>query len=142
MKNIFLAVSIFSFLFVSAQQNDVLDIQKQIQKRSEEDWKEKKKEELLSFRNWRYTPPKYRESLPQAKLSHTLPNGSKVYLLPQDNMPCLVPNMDHYGMPNVSIQKDFAIKIPNAVTPYNIIPDEKKTPYQIFLEKKKRSTSD
>lgn len=30
---------------------------------------------------------------PQAQLMHTLPNGNKVYALPQDNMPCVVPNV-------------------------------------------------
>lgn len=28
---------------------------------------------------------------PQARLVNTLPNGNKVYALPQDNMPCIVP---------------------------------------------------
>lgn len=30
---------------------------------------------------------------PQAQLMHTLPNGNKVYALPQDNMPCVVPTV-------------------------------------------------
>ncbi|MFN4316040.1 MAG: hypothetical protein ACK4E0_17250 [Chitinophagaceae bacterium] len=30
-------------------------------------------------------------SEPQASLTHSLPNGSKVYALPQDGMPCVVP---------------------------------------------------
>lgn len=28
---------------------------------------------------------------PQARLLNTLPDGNKVYALPQDNMPCVVP---------------------------------------------------
>jgi hypothetical protein len=34
-------------------------------------------------------------------LSHTLPNGNKIYSLPQDNMPCVVP-LDIGHMPVVS----------------------------------------
>ena len=32
-------------------------------------------------------------ALPQATLLHTLPNGNKIYALPQDRMPCLVPDL-------------------------------------------------
>lgn len=34
-------------------------------------------------------------------LLNTLPNGNKVYALPQDNMPCIVPETSHYNMPTV-----------------------------------------
>lgn len=37
-----------------------------------------------------------------AELSHTLPNGNKVYALPQDNMPCVVPNTSVANMPTVA----------------------------------------
>jgi len=35
----------------------------------------------------------------QATLLHRFANGTKMYALPQDNMPCLVPNTSHYNMP-------------------------------------------
>lgn len=33
-------------------------------------------------------------------LSFTYPNGNKLYLLKQDNMPCIVPDQSRYNMPN------------------------------------------
>ena len=59
---------------------------------------------------------------PQAKLSHVLPNGNKVYKLPIDNMPCIVPDesMYHYNMPVV--KGKIAGMIPNASPPVSIIP--------------------
>lgn len=41
----------------------------------------------------------YALNMGSAKLLTTLPNGNKVYALPQDNMPCVVPPM-HNTMPN------------------------------------------
>jgi len=38
----------------------------------------------------------------QATYSHTLPNGNAVYILPQDNMPCVIPDPNGLAkMPNV-----------------------------------------
>ena len=45
--------------------------------------------------------------LPEAKLIYTLPDGNKVYALPQDQMPCIVPDMNQFNMlnkSNISIQ--------------------------------------
>jgi len=124
MKKIFLFLGIFSFLFASSQKNDLFDIEKHLQKKSEEDQKEKQKEELLAY-HWPYIQQRVQKH-PEATLSHVLPNGSKVYLLPQDNMPCIVPESGRQVMPNIAIQKDYAIKIPNVATPHKIIPEEKK----------------
>jgi|GEM_PF-1883603 len=58
-------------------------------------------------------------SEPQARLLHTLPNGNKVYALPQDNMPCVVPEVKstmpvagrssaglfNYNMPVIGLRK-------------------------------------
>lgn len=38
--------------------------------------------------------------LPGARLTQVLPNDSKVYALPQDNMPCVAPSLQSYTMPN------------------------------------------
>jgi len=38
--------------------------------------------------------------LPGARLTQVLPNGSKVYALPQDNMPCVAPTLQGYTIPN------------------------------------------
>jgi hypothetical protein len=63
-----------------------------------------------------------------AKLLSVLPNGNRVYSLPQDNMPCIVPQMDQFLMPNagdkVSETPGYGA-IPNPA-PKIIIPTEKK----------------
>jgi len=62
---------------------------------------------------------------PQAKLSQTLENGDKVYLLPGDNMPCIVTDMSHYNY-NMPIPKGkMEGMIPNASPPQQMIPKEK-----------------
>lgn len=33
-------------------------------------------------------------------LAFTFPNGNKLYLLKQDNLPCIVPDQSQYNMPN------------------------------------------
>lgn len=49
----------------------------------------------------------------QGKYSHGLPNGDKVFLLPQDNMPCVVPGNQHQSMPNITGPKDKIVNPPN-----------------------------
>src|SRR5438067_1370590 len=63
---------------------------------------------------------------PQAKLSHTLPNGSSVYILPHDNMPCIVPDplLYNYNMPVVKGKIEGMI--PNAAPPVRVIPKKKQ----------------
>src|SRR5688572_29035821 len=51
-------------------------------------------------RNYRMPQFNMPPSPPQGELLSTLPNGNKVYALPQDNMPCVVPNMEGSVMPN------------------------------------------
>jgi hypothetical protein len=64
----------------------------------------------------------------QGKYSHSLPNGNGVYLLPQDNMPCIVPGQQHSTMPNIAGPKDRIIPppqpghIPNPGRKWKIIP--------------------
>jgi hypothetical protein len=38
---------------------------------------------------------------PQARLLSAFPAGAKLYALPQDNMPCLLPDRSQYNMPIV-----------------------------------------
>lgn len=35
----------------------------------------------------------------------TLPNGNKLHILPQDNMPCIAPSMQQFNMPNAGTLK-------------------------------------
>src|SRR5256885_4873182 len=61
--------------------------------------------------------------MPHAKLSHVLSNGSKIYLLSQDNMSCIVPDMSQFNMP---VYKGAMIgTIPNPATLGEIIPRQK-----------------
>lgn len=61
----------------------------------------------------------------QPLLIHVLPNGNKVYALPQDHMPCVVPDMSQFNMPNTPrLNKYFPFdngkeggKIPNPAIP-------------------------
>ena len=111
--------------------NSVALFKPSLMKKTKEEQKQKQKEQTLAF----LRAPKmilYYYSDPRAKLSYTLHNGSKVYLLPQDNMPCIVPDMNQRNMPNISnpdeyfrslaLENQVPGKIPNAVTPYKIIP--------------------
>ena len=59
----------------------------------------------------------------QATLLLTLENGSKVYSLPQDNMPCLVPEMSQFNMPNLAKGKKVNGMPPGIIPPYKIIPE-------------------
>lgn len=121
MKKIFFFVSILGFSFVSAQQKGIFDIQKHLQQKFKQEQDQKQKEHALSFlkRNQLFLQW---PSPPQARLSHILANGNKVYLLPQDNMPCIVPDMGQFNMPNLAKGKRIPGKMPNAAIPYKIIP--------------------
>jgi hypothetical protein len=65
-------------------------------------------------------------AFPQARLSQVLPNGNKIYKLPQDQMPCIVPDtsMYHYNMPIV--KGKILGMIPNAGPRVQIIPKKKQ----------------
>ncbi len=59
------------------------------------------------------------QNSPQAKYSHTLSNGDAVYLLPQDNMPCIVPHT-YSNMPVMRGRGNG--QMPNIAPPQQIIP--------------------
>ena len=63
--------------------------------------------------------------LSQGKLSHTTSRG-KVYILPYDNMPCLVPDMEKVTPMPGSIQRLPESRMPNAIPRRDIIPKPKK----------------
>lgn len=88
MKKIFFVIAIGAFSFASAQNNKdtwVIPVPPKPNTNIST---------LPKTYNFNYSPG----ILDQAKLLHTLPNGSKVYALPQDNMPCVVPDMSQYTM--------------------------------------------
>ncbi len=64
------------------------------------------------------------------QFSHTTSRG-KIYMLPIDNMPCLVPNMDYIRPMPGSYNKFPESKMPNAIPRRNLIPQgnkQKKSP--------------
>lgn len=66
---------------------------------------------------------KFNSSMLGNNILFTLPNNSKVYLLPQDNMPCLVPDISRFNMPN--ILKGVKISgMPPGSLPQNIFPEK------------------
>lgn len=94
MKKIFLVFGIASFSSASAQQKDVFDIERHLQKLTTE----KKKPEVSLQRQ----PVFEFRQLPPILLS-TLPNGDRVMTLPGYNMPCVVPGNTYlYSTPNLT----------------------------------------
>jgi hypothetical protein len=154
MKKVFLFTFILGFSFASAQQNDFFDAQKYLKKKSIEE-KEKiinplskilkpgcgttdknlstlpnYKKPILLPKDKKFIPNYYNinssnQSSPLGKLTHTLPNGNKVYALPQDHMPCIIPNMGQFTMPNTfkhekrypSLLNKVPGNIPNSAIP-------------------------
>lgn len=45
--------------------------------------------------------------LANAKGPFRLPNGNGLYLLPESNMPCVVPSLQNYNMPNLATKKSL-----------------------------------
>jgi hypothetical protein len=133
MKKIVLFFTVTGFtIAASAQQNDFFDIQKYLQK--------KRKENNPIIKNPLLTKPsvpntftlfKLDNPTNQRKFSHTLSNGDKVYLLSQDNMACIIPDMKQFNMPNISakhytfntslLRKDAPGTIPNVASPGEIV---------------------
>ena len=69
-----------------------------------------------------------------AKLSHVLPNGNMVYILPQDNMPCVVPDTRAYNMPtgsgDMNIDEGIYATPPQRIIPLpgnNLMPQQQTT---------------
>lgn len=64
--------------------------------------------------------------LSQGKYSHTTSKG-KVYTLPYDNMPCLVPDMQSVAPMPGSVQRFPESRMPNAIPRRNLIPKQKRS---------------
>ena len=59
-----------------------------------------------------------------AKLLFTQPNGTRVYILPRDNMPCLVPDISQFNMPVMGKGMKITGMPPGLAPPNNIIPEK------------------
>ncbi len=128
MKRILLLLGLIGGYAVAAQQKDLFDIEKHLQKKSIE--RTGKNHRLLlpdNFNNYKSVPEKDPVNKSYTGvLSHTLPNGDKLYSLPTDNMPCVVPDMNLYNiMPNAGTSTTIVLQnrpgiIPNPAKPYKI----------------------
>ena len=68
------------------------------------------------------TPTTFKNNLlEEGKFSHSTSKG-KVYILPYDNMPCLVPNTDQVARMPGSIQRAPQNRMPNAMPKRRLIP--------------------
>lgn len=128
MKKILLIIGIAAFSPAFAQQKELFNIDTYLQKT----YKAKKlpkalviptgKESSLIANQFYFQGP---------NLSHISSNGDKVYILGQDKMPCVVPDMSQFNMPNISNPTDYFKSlafqqtlpgtIPNAVRPNRLI---------------------
>ena len=110
--------------FLYAQQKDLQTFKKYLQKKKEftsplpylflkPNGKEKQRILLENF-----------SDLPieqVAKILYVSPNGNKIYALPLDNMPCVVPDMRQFNMPVAKAELNGFI--PNAAKGFSLIPD-------------------
>jgi hypothetical protein len=129
MKKVFLLFGIAAFSTASAQQKDVFDINRHIQGFLDKKTSSRKVIKPIVANNF-FSIGTYK---PGMKLSYVLPNGDKIYLLPQDNMPCVAPGFPQNNMPNVFdpdkffesniVKQNIPGNIPNvAVPPFRMIP--------------------
>ena len=65
---------------------------------------------------------KHRKRHHMGTLVYTKPNGTRVYALPQDNMPCLVPGMSQFNMPVLGKGTKITGMPPGSLPPNEIIP--------------------
>ena len=93
MKYLFLLAGITTFSFVSAQNDEVYYLQKQIKK--------KPGLKITSLSNYQSSIP----IQPKKDLVYTLADGNKISALPQDNMPCIMPDMSQFNTPCVKPEK-------------------------------------
>lgn len=123
MKKVFLLFGIAAFSTASAQQNDLFDIQKHLQKKQAEEKKIDEKIRLVLPRLKKVTLyNSYTKNNPT--LSYPFPNGDKVITLGQDNMPCLVPDIRLFqAMPNPGYNKSFLDNLSHSSRQYGQIPN-------------------
>lgn len=117
MKRIFLLAGVLGFAgAVSAQQNDLFDVEEHLKKKADQPfWNKPTDINLLTLKN----------AAPAPSLSFTyLISGEKLLQLPVDHMPCVVPDMDLFSrMPNaahVIVLRAGMGSIPNSAPPLSI----------------------
>ncbi len=132
MKKLTLLLTLTGFSFAtSAQQNDFFDIQKYLQKKRKETKPVIKPLFIKPSVQNQFNVFQTGKVNSQERLSYILSNGDKVYLLPQDNMPCITPGISQYNTQNLSglnkynsmpvLPDNTPGSIPNALVPKRII---------------------
>ena len=123
MRNVFLIFGIAAFSAASAQQKDLFDIQKHLLKKQAQG-------KRTTEHNIFLTLPEISSVQIHQQLFYSLANGDKVFQLPTDNMPCVIPDMSRFQtMPNPILIIPFNLNsyprrmqpglIPNVSSPAN-----------------------
>jgi hypothetical protein len=76
----------------------------------------------MSIGSLRKILQKINEKQHMSTLVYTQPNGTRVYALPQDRMPCFVPDMSQFNMPVMGKAVKITGMPPGSVPPTEIIP--------------------
>jgi len=71
-------------------------------------------------------PGVYNYSYPNSTLLYTFPGNSRVYALPQDNMPCIVPDLSQFNMPVVGRSIKITGMPPGSSPTIPLIPPQNK----------------
>lgn len=128
MKSIFFALGIIGSVTVAAQENNMV-----------EDYFKKntpklKKDVSLSFPS----AVELDKKMPMGmEYSHSLTSGTNVYTLPQDNMPCVVPDMKQFSMPNAGTGIKIKSNGPGAIPNPGLESNNSKSRGQVMLFPKK-----
>jgi len=140
MKKYFIFLLVISSVnYLNAQRTDRPLFRDFMNKRNE--FANKPIEKIIVDPERPFPSPKYYKEVQiigaEAHLSHILPNGNKVYILPQDNMNCIVPDIRGYNMPvgwgNVNSDKGIYATPPQRIIP---APDKISLPQQQTTGKK------
>lgn len=108
MKKSILAVALFGFYAASAQHTEFFDTQMKLRKKKEATQKiNPGSQPAFPGNKMKLSAPFVAPQKPAlsgeivpGKLIMQLANGGKAYALPQDGMPCIVPDMNQFTMPN------------------------------------------
>lgn len=130
MKKVFLLFGIAAFSSAAAQEKNLFDIQKHLQKKQAEARKitQEKKYVLPPFKKFQPADPFINRLHNQ---SYTLPNGD-VVLYGIGSMPCIKPDMSQFQtMPDIANSQPYSYKfytkriqpgqILNGASPYNLL---------------------
>jgi hypothetical protein len=124
MKRIFFSAFVFCSLTIAAQQRPDLRNQNKNTIPGKPLYRNNLNDSLLKKFLKMPGMPDYLN--PDSKLLYTLSNGSKVYILPLDNMPCLVPELAQFNMPVMGRDMKMTGMPPGLQPPVPLIPPQNK----------------